>query len=503
MVRSLDQKSTSTEQVKHLYRLCSIGIAATLVNSFLLVFILRHVTSRTVLINWLSAMLLIALFQYILQQVYQSRGVMKDEATPWDRWFFVGALLSGLFWGSAAIFLFPAESIIHQFFLVLLSFGMLAGVLGAYAVFMEAFLAYGIPAVLPLIVRFILMGEGVHLTLAGTTLIVLLLLVFAAKLVNASMKTMIELRHLNFNPISPLEEGGEVSDRISKGLLKGEPDSDKNNNVEKERLRTSQWMRALEQSKRTSYNRQEEDIQKVQKSRPSRPDKQLLMASMLRDITRDINNLLTYLQGKVALILLDLDAEHPEYARLKSLERGIQRGSSLTRKLSRIGDGLEQETEDTNLNDIVIKHFHEDIEEKNRITCHLKCQEEIWDVKADQKEIERVIKRIYEDSCRDMPGGGELYVRTQNITLGDAYAKPHGLAPGKFVRVSITEIGSAAEDGRFGGSVREAEWIQDLIKKHGGILQIHREEENETTVDLYLPANENGLARRNRLEKNG
>jgi hypothetical protein len=67
-----DHNATYKEQVKYLYRRCSIGIAATLVNSFLLIFVLRKVISHTALINWVTAMLLIALFQYNFQQIYES-----------------------------------------------------------------------------------------------------------------------------------------------------------------------------------------------------------------------------------------------------------------------------------------------------------------------------------------------------------------------------------------------------------------------------------------------
>ncbi len=501
MVRSPDHKSIYNEQVKHLYRLCSIGIAATLVNSFLLVFILRNVISHTALINWLSAMLLVALFQYILQQIYISTGVMSDEPNRWGTWFNIGAALSGLFWGSTAIFLFPTASIIDQLYLALLSFGMLAVAVGAYGVIMDAFLAYCIPAILPMIIRFFLIEDEIHFTLGAIMLIVSLLMVFAVKGVNSSMKTLIRLRLHDFDPISPLEERNGVSERLNQ-RIKGEKVFGRENEGEREKLRTAQWMREFEQAKRKLNTHREEDGPKVQKNEPSRPDKWLSRGPLLQVVIRDINNLLTYIQGKASLMLLDMDADHPGYDRLKGIEKSVQRGSDLTKKLSELGKGLEPEIETTNLNDLIEKHFHELRGKKDRIACHLKYQDEIWDVKAGQEETERMIKKIYEDSCRSMPDGGELYIRTQNITLGDAYARPHGLAPGKFVKVSITDTGPAPEARGPGGSAGEAAWVHDFIKKSGGILQVHREDGNVTTVDLYLPACENGFDRQKRLKKN-
>ena len=122
----------------------------------------------------------------------------------------------------------------------------------------------------------------------------------------------------------------------------------------------------------------------------------------------------------------------------------------------------------------------------------MRIQDGIWDVNADQEEIALVIRKVYDDSCRGMPGGGELYVRGQNVTLGDAFMAPHGLEPGKFVKVSVTSTGSGIEEGRLGISGEESTWLHKLIRKNGGILHIYREEGSETTLDLYLPANENG-----------
>ena len=143
-----------TEQVRHLYRLCTLGVASTLVTSFLLIFVLRKVISHTASINWIAAMLLISLSQYVLQQKYENEGIIKNGQNKWGRLFTIGAALSGLFWGSSAIFLFPTESIIHQLLLALLSCAMLAVAMGIYSVLMDAFLVYSIPAILPIIIKF-------------------------------------------------------------------------------------------------------------------------------------------------------------------------------------------------------------------------------------------------------------------------------------------------------------------------------------------------------------
>ncbi len=495
LIRSPDHNAIYKEQVKHLYRLCSIGIATTLVNSFLLIFILRKFISYTALINWLTAMLLIALFQYILQQNYESSGVMKDEQNRWGILFKIGVAMSGLFWGSNAIFLFPAESIFHQLFLALITCGMLAVAVGAYSVIMGAFLAYCIPAVIPIIIRFLLIGDEIHLTMGGMVLIFSLLVFFAAKGVNSSMTIFLKFRQTHVDPNSPLEKGqrvtGERGMKLTKKIVAGEEDEE-----EREKRRTAQGVTGFEQLKKKLRATHNEEVElNIPKIGPSRPDKLSSKSPLLKSIARDFNNLLTYIRGKVSLILMDMGSDQPGYDKLKDIEKCVQKGAELTKQLSRIGNGLKLEKVTTDLNGLLRKYSQEFERKKEPVAFHLRVQNGIWDVNADQEEVDRVISRIYDDLCRGMPLGGELYVRTQNVILGDTFMAPHGLEPGKFVKVSLTSSGSGIDEGGLGVSGEESAWLHDLIRKNGGILHIYREEGSETTLDLFLPAYENRFAK--------
>ena len=62
--------------------------------------------------------------------------------------------LSGAVWGSAAIFLFPWESIGHQVFIAFVLGGMVAGSVGVFSVVITAFFAFSIPTLLPILILF-------------------------------------------------------------------------------------------------------------------------------------------------------------------------------------------------------------------------------------------------------------------------------------------------------------------------------------------------------------
>jgi len=50
-------------------------------------------------------------------------------------------------------------------------------------------------------------------------------------------------------------------------------------------------------------------------------------------VAHDFNNLLMGVQGYASIMLLDLEADHPNYHRLRSIEQYVQRGAELTKQL--------------------------------------------------------------------------------------------------------------------------------------------------------------------------
>jgi len=50
-------------------------------------------------------------------------------------------------------------------------------------------------------------------------------------------------------------------------------------------------------------------------------------------VAHDFNNLLMAVQGNASLILLNKDSDHPDYKKIKNIEKQVQRGASLTKQL--------------------------------------------------------------------------------------------------------------------------------------------------------------------------
>jgi two-component system cell cycle sensor histidine kinase/response regulator CckA len=103
-----------------------------------------------------------------------------------------------------------------------------------------------------------------------------------------------------------------------------------------------------------------------------------------------------------------------------------------------------------------------------------------------------------------MPGGGDLYVETENSVIDDDFSKPAFVSPGKYVKISLTDTGVGMDEKtkerifepffttkemRRGTGLGLAS-AYGIMKGHGGFIDVHSEVEQGTTFTLYLPASE-------------
>jgi CheY-like chemotaxis protein len=101
-----------------------------------------------------------------------------------------------------------------------------------------------------------------------------------------------------------------------------------------------------------------------------------------------------------------------------------------------------------------------------------------------------------------MPDGGDLYIQTNNEILDENFAQAHGLAPGKFVKISIADTGLGMDaqtmkrifDPFFTTKEKERGTglglasAYGIIKNHDGIITADSKMGAGATFNIYLPA---------------
>jgi two-component system cell cycle sensor histidine kinase/response regulator CckA len=221
-------------------------------------------------------------------------------------------------------------------------------------------------------------------------------------------------------------------------------------------------------------------------------------------VAHDFNNLLMGIQGRTSLMLNKMDPSHPHYQHLNGIENYVESAADLTKQLLGFARGGKYKVEDVNLNELLEGSSKMFGRTKKEINIHMKYQRDIWTVQVDRIQIEQVFLNLYVNAWQSMPGGGNLYLETENVILDDTSTKPFFVDPGRYVRVSVTDTGvgmdektqervfepffTTKEMGRGTGLGLASAY--GIIKNHDGLINVYSEKGEGTTFSIYLPASD-------------
>jgi two-component system cell cycle sensor histidine kinase/response regulator CckA len=221
-------------------------------------------------------------------------------------------------------------------------------------------------------------------------------------------------------------------------------------------------------------------------------------------IAHAFNNILMGIQGYTALMISETKADHPAYSRLKRIEKQVKSGADLTSQLLAFSTGGRYEVKPCSMNDLIDKTSNAFGQTRKDITIHKSLETDIWAVEIDQAQIEQVLINLYVNAQQAMPSGGDLTLKTRNVTLDEAYVRNYKVKPGNYVMLTVTDTGVGIDDrakerifepffttremGRGRGLGLASAY--GIIRGHQGIINIYSEEGQGTTFNLFLPATE-------------
>ncbi|MFC2146613.1 ATP-binding protein [Acidobacteriota bacterium] len=255
----------------------------------------------------------------------------------------------------------------------------------------------------------------------------------------------------------------------------------------------------------TEKKRLEEQLMQAQKMEA--------IGTMAGGIAHDFNNLLMGILGNASLILSEISANHPYHTEIKNIEQYAQNGAHLTRQLLGFARGGKYEVIPSDLNRLIKKTTEMFSHTRKEIRIYDKYETDNRTVNIDQGQIEHVLMNIYVNAWQAMPGGGDIYVQTENITLDENDAQSYGLKPGNYVKASITDTGIGMDEttrqrifepffttkelGRGTGLGLAA--VYGIIANHDGSIRVYSEKGKGTTFIIYLPASEKEVPKEKKL----
>jgi two-component system cell cycle sensor histidine kinase/response regulator CckA len=249
--------------------------------------------------------------------------------------------------------------------------------------------------------------------------------------------------------------------------------------------------------------------EKGRKKEKAKLEAQLLHAQKMEAIgtlaggvAHDFNNLLMSIQGHTSLIRLKNKGSDFEMEHVEGIEASVRRGANLTKQLLGFAREGKFEVKPLNLNPVLADSARLFGRTRKEISVHLKPADELWTVEADRGQMDQVFMNLFINAWHAMPGGGKLFLKTENLHLDERYARIKQLSPGRYIRISVADegIGMSREvqqrvfdpfftTRKFGtGTGLGLASVYGIVKNHGGHIELQSAPGEGTAFMLYLPA---------------
>ena len=246
----------------------------------------------------------------------------------------------------------------------------------------------------------------------------------------------------------------------------------------------------------TERKRLEAQLQQAQKMEA--------LGTLAGGIAHNFNNLLMGIMGNASLMVSETDSAHPNYEKLKNIEKLVDSGSKLTQQLLGYAREGRYEIIPLNLNQLMKETSDTFRATKKEIRVHRELAENLFPIDADQGQIEQVLLNLYVNAADAMPGGGDLFLKTINVTDKDMKGRPYKPKPGNYVLLTVKDTGTGMDKrttervfdpffstkGLGKGTGLGLASVYGIIKAHGGYIDVESKKGSGTTFKIYLPAAE-------------
>ena len=221
-------------------------------------------------------------------------------------------------------------------------------------------------------------------------------------------------------------------------------------------------------------------------------------------VAHDFNNQLTAILGFAQILQRSFADDDPRGDDVLQILKGGRRAASLIEQLLAFGrkqprrpTALDLNAIVTDLEPLLVLTIREDVRLETLLATDL------YKVTADELQIEQVIMNLVLNSRDAMPTGGQLTIRTANVSLDETHAGDHPqLVPGPYAMVAVTDTGdgidvetkahmfepfyTTKEQGKGAGMGLASAY--GIIQQSGGFIEVASELGLGSTFTFYLPS---------------
>jgi PAS domain S-box-containing protein len=226
------------------------------------------------------------------------------------------------------------------------------------------------------------------------------------------------------------------------------------------------------------------------------------LGTLAGGIAHDFNNLLMAIQGNVSLILFDMKPENPHYQLLKNIKKSVKSGSRLTSQLLGYARGGKYRVKIFDLNQLITGVSEAFGRTMREVAIDHDLAKDLLNIEADEGQIEQDILNIFVNAGQAMPGGGELFIKTKNVSNLDMKSNLYKPKAGKYVQLIVADTGTGIDKETMAhifepffttkevglGTGLGLASAYGIVSGHGGYIDVDSELGRGTTFKIYLPA---------------
>ena len=246
---------------------------------------------------------------------------------------------------------------------------------------------------------------------------------------------------------------------------------------------------------RRELEQREEQLRQAQKME--------VLGNFTGGIAHDFNNIVMSIAGHASMALQDWPDDQPGRDDIEEVVRAAEQAQALTRQLLAFARKESPQMSAVRLGD-AIREVDQLLRKSAgpKVGVRLRVQADAAPVRADPNQIQQVLLNLVVNARDAMPGGGDVRIAVDDVTLVEALDSVDGpIHPGDWVRLSVEDNGAgmteatrrralepffttkpAGQGTGLGLSI-----CHDILRRSGAYMRLTTAPGAGTTFDIYFP----------------